>query len=78
MPFEKQPLEFVIDILERIVLVGDDFVQDNPPFGLDLSFREGRLRRQFEQQAGRFPANLSKSAFPLRYIRKSEKDFRFL
>ena len=48
MSFEEHAFELVIDILGRIVLVGDDLVQDDAPFGLDFRVGEGGFRRQFE------------------------------
>ena len=54
MTFEKHPLELVIDVLHRIVLVGDDFVQDHAPFGFDLVVRESGFGRELEQEPGRF------------------------
>ena len=52
MAFEEHALELVIDVLHRVVLVGDDFVQDYAPFGFDLVVRESGFRRQFKEEPG--------------------------
>ena len=52
MAFEEHALELVIDVLGRIVLVGDDLVEDHAALGLDFPVGEGGLGGELEQQAG--------------------------
>ena len=51
VPLEEHALELVIDVLGRIVLVGDDFVEDHAALGLDLPVGESGLGGELEQQA---------------------------
>ena len=55
MSLEEHAFELVVHVLGRVVLVGDDLVQDDAPLGLDLGVGEGGLRRQLEEQAGGLP-----------------------
>ena len=55
MPLEEHAFELVVNILGRVVLVGNDLIQDDAPFGLDLGVGEGGFRRQLEEQAGGLP-----------------------
>ena len=55
MSLEEHSLEAVVDVFGRIVLVGNDFVQHDAPFGFDFVVGESGFRRQFEEQAGGLP-----------------------
>ena len=62
MSFKKQLLEPVIDLLRRGILIGIDFVYDNPFLRSHLIFRKHGTCHEFEKQGSRLVQILFKDS----------------